>query len=115
MSILVLLAMSLMEYLKAWEKYLSEKLVMDQFVTNARVMAQRMSDKHSSAKTHKSYIDFGDETIQCEITSEKEIFIVIKGERVPLASAHLVQKPSFINNMTLLRIPIAYIKQTAFL
>jgi hypothetical protein len=111
MCILAILAMSFMEYLKAWDKYLAEKLAMDQFVKNAQAMAQRMSDKHSSAKTHKSYIDLGDRTIQCEITSSKEIFVVVDGNRVPLDSVHLVQKPSLVNNITLLRLPIAYVNQ----
>jgi hypothetical protein len=107
MSILTILTMCFMEYLRAWDKYLAEKLAMDQFVTNAQNMAQRMSDKHNSAKPHKSYIDLGDRTIQCEITNSKEIFVIVNDNRVPLAAAHLVEKPSLMNNITLLR----YVKQ----
>lgn len=110
MTILVLVAVSLMDYLKAWEKYFTEKLTFDQFITNAKSMAQKISDKHASAKTHKSFIDLGDRTINCEITKDKEIFIFNeKNERVPLSSSNILPMPS-IWNTVLLRIPSNYFR-----
>lgn len=101
MIILVIVSVTLMDYLKAWDKYLSDKLAFDQFVINAKMMATKISDKHASAKTHKSWIDLGHgygKKIQCEITPEKEIFILNeKNERVPLDSANLLPFPSLFN------------------
>jgi hypothetical protein len=108
MAMLILIAVTFMEYLKAWDAYLTEKLAFDQFITNAKMMAQKISDKHASAKTHKSWIDLGERTIQCEITQDKEIFIFNdQNERVPLSTSNLVPIPSIFNTF-LFRIPMNY-------
>lgn len=108
MTVCIFIAITVMDYLKAWEKYFTEKLTFDQFITNAKSMAQKMSDKHASAKTHKSFIDLGDRTINCEITENKEIFILNeKNEKVPLSLVHILPMPS-IWDTVLLRIPSRY-------
>jgi hypothetical protein len=105
MILLSLVAVSFMEYLKQWDRYLTEKIAFDQFISNAKMMAQKISDKHASAKTHKSYIDLGERTIQCEITPDREIFIFNeKNQRVPLSTANMVPSPS-IFSVSIFRIP----------
>ncbi|GAN11040.1 DnaJ-domain-containing protein [Mucor ambiguus] len=111
MAIFGIAAMSLLEYIKAWDNYMTEKLAFDHFVSNAKLMAQKISDKHATAKTHKSFIDLGNRTIKCEITPTKEIFIFNeKNERVPLSSTNLLQKPNILNTVVL-RIPIQLVKK----
>ncbi|KAG2200824.1 hypothetical protein INT47_001355 [Mucor saturninus] len=108
MGILICVAVTLLDYLKAWEKYFTEKITIEQFILNAKSMAQKMSAKHASAKTHKSFIDLGDRTLNCEITEAKEIFILNeKNERVPLTVAHILPMPSIWDTL-LMRIPKKY-------
>jgi hypothetical protein len=96
MIIIAVLFLGLMEYIKAWSNYWTERVVLEKFIENAKTMAQKMSDKHLSAKTHKSYMDLGNKTIQCEITKEKDIWVVNqKGERVPLEISAVLEKPNF--------------------
>lgn len=102
-----------MEYLKAWDKYLTEKAAFDQFIANAKMMAQKISDRHASAKTHKSFIDLGDRTVECEITQDREIFVLDdKRQRVPLASSNLLPMPSLLN-INIIRIPMNLIKSSS--
>ncbi|KAL7333281.1 DnaJ subfamily C member 1 [Mucor circinelloides] len=111
MFILGIAAMGILEYVKAWDTYMTEKLAVDHFVSNAKLMAQKISDKHAAAKTHKSFIDLGNRTIKCEITPTKEIFVFNeKNERVPLSSSNLLQKPNILNSVVF-RIPIQFIKK----
>ncbi|OAD03076.1 hypothetical protein MUCCIDRAFT_162673 [Mucor lusitanicus CBS 277.49] len=111
MVIFGIAAMSVLEYIKAWDNYMTEKLAFDHFVSNAKLMAQKISDKHATAKTHKSFIDLGNRTIKCEITPAKEIFIFNeKSEKVPLSSANLLQKPNILNTVVL-RVPIQLVKK----
>lgn len=94
MIIIALLSLTMLEYLKAWASYWTERAMMEQFIENAKIMAQRISDKHLSAKTHKSYMDFGTRTIQCEITKDREIVMMdSKGHRVPLDIDKIIEKP----------------------
>ncbi|KAI8338778.1 hypothetical protein EDC96DRAFT_578737 [Choanephora cucurbitarum] len=102
MVLLILLIGSCVEYVKAWDRYLTEKMALDHFVKNATSMAHQLSDRHASAMTHRSFIDMGDRTIQCEINSKREIFILEKGVRLPLDSVHLIQRPN-VFNLTLFR------------
>lgn len=111
MVIIGIAAMGVLEYIKAWDTYMTEKLAFDQFISNAKLMAQKISDKHATAKTHRSFIDLGNRTIRCEITSSKEIFIFNeKNEKVPLSSSNLLEKPSILNSVVL-RIPIQFVKK----
>jgi hypothetical protein len=108
--ILALCVQSLIEYLKAWDKYLTEKLAFDQFIQNAKLMAQKISDRHASAKSHKSFIDLGDKTIECEITKDREIFIFDENkQRVPLSSSSLLAMPS-LSNLSVIRLPMNLIR-----
>lgn len=98
MSVLSVIALVCMEYLKAWEKYFNDKVAFDQFIVNAQSMAQKLSDRHAAAKTHKNWIDLGDRVIRCEITKEKEIFLLDeKDQRVPLTSQNAVPFPSILD------------------
>lgn len=111
MSLLCITAVTFMEYLKAWEKYYNDKLVFDQFIVNAKKMAQKMSDKHASAKTHKNWIDLGDRILRCEITKDKEIFLLNEdNERLPLSSEYVVPFPNIFDT-TLFRTPLNYFKR----
>lgn len=106
MVILGVFAMCMLEYIKVWDKYLTDKVAYDQFIKNAKLMAQKMSDKHASADSHKSFIDLGDRTVICEITRDKEIFILNdKGEKVPFSSSILLPPPS-LRDLSLFRIPL---------
>lgn len=108
MAILICVAVTLLDYLKSWEKYFTEKITIEQFISNAKDMAQKISAKHASAKTHKSYIDLGDRTLKCEITETKEIFLLNeKNERVPLTVNSILSMPSIWDTL-LLRIPKKY-------
>ncbi|RCI02170.1 hypothetical protein CU098_002121 [Rhizopus stolonifer] len=110
MVLFLCIAAILLEYLKAWDHYMTEKLAMDQFIQNAKLMAGRLSDKHASAKTHRSYIDLGHRTLECEITEDKEIFIIQQDKRLPLSSSQLIQKPNIFNTF-LLRYPVQWIQR----
>ncbi|KAI8642479.1 hypothetical protein BD408DRAFT_416590 [Parasitella parasitica] len=104
-------AMCILEYIKAWDTYMTEKLAFDQFVSNAKLMAQKISDKHAAAKTHRSFMDLGNRTIRCEITPTKDIFIFNeKNEKVPLLSTNLLEKPSILNSV-ILCIPLQFAKK----
>lgn len=111
MVILGVFAMCMLEYIKAWDKYLTDKVAFDQFIKNAKLMAQKISDKHTSAESHKSFIDLGDRTVKCEITRDKEIFVLNdKGERVPFSSSILLPPPS-LRDLSLFRIPLNVIQK----
>lgn len=111
MVILGVFAMCMLEYIKAWDKYLTDKVAFDQFIKNAKLMAQKISDKHTSAESHKSFIDLGDRTVKCEITRDKEIFVLNdKGERVPFSSSILLPPPS-LRDLSLFRIPLNMIQK----
>jgi hypothetical protein len=98
MILLAISALTVLEYMKSWDTYMSEKLTFDQFTNNAKKMAQKISDKHMTSKTHNSFIDLGDKTIRCEITASKEIFIFNEeNERIPLSASNLLKKPSIFN------------------
>jgi hypothetical protein len=99
MLLLLIVVVSLMEYIKMWDKYFTEKTTLDIFIKNAQKMATQISEKHASAKTHKSFIDLGDNrVITCEITPEREILVSDQeGQMVPLSTSTLAQKPSLLN------------------
>lgn len=114
MVILGVFAMCMMEYLKAWDKYLTDKVAFEHFIKNAKMMAQKISDKHASAESHKSFIDLGDRTLKCEITRDKEIFILNeKGERIPFSSSTLLPSPS-LRDLSLVRIPLNIIQNRRY-
>ncbi|KAI9487162.1 MAG: hypothetical protein EXX96DRAFT_552052 [Benjaminiella poitrasii] len=111
MIVLSILSLSILEYIKSFDTYLTEKMALDEFVKNAKLMAQKISDKRQQFQTHKSFIDLGDRTIRCEITAEKEIYIFNeKNEKVPLSSANLVKKPTIFNTF-LFRVIKRYSRQ----
>ncbi|KAI8878121.1 hypothetical protein K501DRAFT_259180 [Backusella circina FSU 941] len=99
MFLLLIIVVSVMEYIKMWDSYFTEKTTLDIFIKNAQKMATQISEKHASAKTHKSFIDLGDNrVITCEITPEREILVSDeKGQMVPLSTSTLAKRPSFLN------------------
>ncbi|KAI7901932.1 uncharacterized protein BX663DRAFT_512940 [Cokeromyces recurvatus] len=101
MVLLSIITLSVLEYIKSYDNYLTEKLAIEEFIKNANLMAQKISDKrqiNNSNETHKSFIDLGDRTIECEITAEKEIFIFNeKKEKIPLSTSNLLKKPSILH------------------
>ncbi|KAI8977380.1 hypothetical protein BDF20DRAFT_913709 [Mycotypha africana] len=103
-----------LDYLRQLDAYFKEKIVIDEFMKNAKLMAQRLDDNNSESNeksrqgrqrkqrkntstplTHKSFIDLGDRVLACEITKDKEIFILNeKNERLPFTVSNVLKKPS---------------------